>query len=208
MEKMLGEKNIPIQVATPYATRADFCRIFEKETKSLYLLALLLTADQATAEKCFVSGLDDSSKGSPVFAAWAESWARRKIIENAIRVIRPRLDGEAPIPRPDNNARRNTAEPALIAAVVDLSAFDRFVFVMSVLERYSDQECSLLLDCSRTSVAAARIRALQQIGNSAEVHRALVGVGVDRDARADEKPQREDRRTKLQMLFPSLAHSA
>jgi DNA-directed RNA polymerase specialized sigma24 family protein len=208
MEKMLGAKNIPNHAATTYATHADFCRIFEKETNSLYLLAFLLTADHSTAEKCFVSGLEDSAKGSPVFAAWAESWARRKIIENAIRVIRPRLDGKAPTPVSDSNARRSVREPAEVAAVIDLHTFDRFVFVMSVLERYSDQECSLLLDCSRTGVVAARIRALQQIGNSADVHRGLVGVGGDRDARADGRALRDDRRTKLQILCPSLAPSA
>lgn len=215
---MLGAKNIPNQVVTPYATRADFCRVFEKNTNSLYLLCFMLTADREAAEKCFVSGLEDSAKGSPVFAAWAESWARRTIIDNAIRMIRPRPQGGAQTKSGAqtstsdntsvNNAGQRMTEPALIAAAIDLSAFDRFVFVMSVLERYSDQECSLLLDCSRTSVVAARIRALQQIGNSAEVHRGLVGVGGDLDTRADEKRLRDDRRAKLQMLFPSLAPSA
>ena len=214
---MLGAKNIPNQVVSPYATRADFCRVFEKNTNSLFLLCFLLTADHDAAEKCFVSGLEDSAKGSPVFAAWAESWARRTIIDNAVRMIRPRPQSGAQtksgVQTPasdnsDNNARRRAAEPAMIAAVIDLSAFDRFVFVMSVLERYSDQECSLLLNCSRTSVVAARIRALQQVGDSAEVHRGLAGVGGDLDARANEKTLRDDRRTKLQMLFPSLAPSA
>jgi hypothetical protein len=37
-----------------------------------------------------------------------------------------------------------------------------------VLERYSDQECSLLLNCTRADVMAARIRAIQQIGKSAD----------------------------------------
>ena len=205
---MLGAKNIPNQVVTPYATRADFCRVFEKNTNSLYLLCFLLTADHEAAEKCFVSGLEDSAQGSPVFAAWAESWARRTIIDNAIRMIRPRPESGTQTSTSDNNARQRTKETDMIAAVIDLSDFDRFVFVMSVLERYSDQECSLLLDCSRTSVVAARIRALQKIGNSAEDHRGLVGVGGDLDARADEKPLRDDRRAKLQMLFPSLAPSA
>src|ERR1700731_1635195 len=146
MKMMLGAKNIPNQVVTPYATRADFCRVFEKNTNSLYLLCFLLTADREAAEKCFVSGLEDSAQGSPVFAAWAESWARRTIIDNAIRMIRPRPESGGPTSTSDNNSRRRMTESAMMAAVIDLSAFDRFVFVMSVLERYSDQECSLLLD--------------------------------------------------------------
>ena len=35
--------------------------------------------------------------------------------------------------------------------------------VMSVLERYSDLDCSVLLGCARRDVIAARIRGLQQI---------------------------------------------
>ena len=39
------------QFATqPYASAADFCRIFEREMNGLYLLSYLLTADGALAE--------------------------------------------------------------------------------------------------------------------------------------------------------------
>jgi DNA-directed RNA polymerase specialized sigma24 family protein len=47
--------------------------------------------------------------------------------------------------------------------VLELPVFDRFVFVMSVLEGYSDRDCALLLLCSCADVEAARIRAFQQI---------------------------------------------
>ena len=56
----------------------------------LYLLAFLLTTDHVTAEKCFVMGLEDSKNGNPVFKDWAQSWAGRTIIANAIRMILPR----------------------------------------------------------------------------------------------------------------------
>jgi DNA-directed RNA polymerase specialized sigma24 family protein len=49
-----------------------------------------------------------------------------------------------------------------LSTLMGLAPFERFVFVMSVLEGYSDQECSILLDCTRKDVAEARIRALQQ----------------------------------------------
>jgi hypothetical protein len=88
----------------------------------------------------------------------------------------------------------------MISAVLALPVFDRFVCVMSVLERYSDQECSLLLDCSRGSVAAARTRALQALGQSADPHRGLTGVA------SEEKPQ--DRSTALQVLRGPLGATA
>jgi hypothetical protein len=44
-----------------------------------------------------------------------------------------------------------------IDTVTKLSPFERFVFVMSVLERYSHWDCSLLLGCSMNKVAQARM---------------------------------------------------
>ena len=76
--------------AAAYANSDDFRRIFDEDMNSLYLLAFLLTADREKAEQCFVAGLEDSVEGNPVFKEWARSWARRAIIQNAVRVINPR----------------------------------------------------------------------------------------------------------------------
>jgi DNA-directed RNA polymerase specialized sigma24 family protein len=163
----LGARQIANQKPTPYATGADFCRIFREDMNRLYLLSFLLTGDESMAEKCFVRGLEDAGTSNPVFREWARSWARRTIIQKAIEMIQP---------RPANDPPAEAREPGYvgaewpeIAAVVGLPTFERFAFVMSVLERISDQECSLLLDCSRSEVSAARIAALQRIGQSAEL---------------------------------------
>lgn len=47
-----------------------------------------------------------------------------------------------------------------IARILRLEHFERFVFVMSVLEKYSDQDCSVLLGCSRQDVGETRMQAL------------------------------------------------
>jgi hypothetical protein len=67
----------------------------------------------------------------------------------------------------DRSIRIGTERPE-ISVVLALPAFERFVFVMSVLEGYSDYNCSLLLACTRAEVTAARNRALRDIGVSAE----------------------------------------
>jgi hypothetical protein len=151
---------------TQYASRSDFCRVFNEETDSLYRLSFLLTADSEKARQCFVSGLENSVNGNPVFKDWARSWARRAIIQNAVRIINPWPTEE--IAPSDFNADERTLakEQPEIAAVLDLPPFERFVFVMSVLEHYSEHECSILLGCSRREVVAARIRALRQIGSA------------------------------------------
>jgi DNA-directed RNA polymerase specialized sigma24 family protein len=53
--------------------------------------------------------------------------------------------------------------------VLALEDFDRFVFVLTVLDRYTEQECAELLNCSIKEVSKARFRAFDQIANS---HRA------------------------------------
>src|ERR1700686_1316779 len=163
---------------TSYASNGDFCRIFHEETDSLYQLTFLLTADCDKAQQCLVSGLEDSLKGSRVFKEWARSWARRAIVQNAVRVINPRPMQEDAHSGFNNSRKTLAAERVEIAAVLDLAPFERFVFVISVLEHYSEHECSVLLGCSRRDVNAARIRALQQIGSVMELHiKQQVNVG-------------------------------
>jgi hypothetical protein len=153
-----------------YTTSSDFCRVFYEEMDWLYRLAYLLTGDQEKAQQCFVCGLDDSVEGNPVFKEWGRKWARRAIIQNAIRVIQPRpIDAHARAGFGSND-KMLTAEPPEIVAVLQLDAFERFIYVMSVLERYSDHDCSLLLGCAQRDVVAGRIRALQQTGSAMEFH--------------------------------------
>lgn len=163
---------------TPYASSADFCRIFDEDMNDLYLLSFLLTADRETAEQCFVSGLEDAVEGNPVFKEWARSWARRAIIQNAVRAINPRPVERGGSSRSTSVDNRDKALPPQlqveIAGVLGLEPFDRFVYVMTVLERYSDHECSLLLSCARREVLAARTRGLQQLGSAMELHYKLL----------------------------------
>jgi DNA-directed RNA polymerase specialized sigma24 family protein len=162
----------------PYASKADFGQIFHEDMKELYLLSFLLTADREKAEQCFVSGLEDAVEGNPVFKEWARSWARRAIIQNAVRVINPwPVEGNGHSRSPSINSASINGDskappselPAEIAAVLRLEPFERFVYVMTVFEQYSDQECSVLLGCARRDVLAARTRALPQLGSATEM---------------------------------------
>ena len=184
----------------PYATSDDFRRVFDQDMNSLYLLSYLLTADREKAEQCFVSGLEDAVEGNPVFKEWAHSWARRVIIVNAVRAINPRPTEEngrssaAPV---SNNGKTPPVEHVGIAAVLALEPFERFVYVMTVLERYSDQDCSLLLGCARRDVVAARTRAFEQIGSAMASHpRHLLPAGSD-------KPVSDERSSSLLDLLVS-----
>lgn len=189
---MLGEKPIAKPIPIPYATKADFCQIFNEEMQSLYTLGFLLTADPETAEKCFVRGLEDSAEGNPVFKEWARSWARRTIIQNAIRAIRPHPSERSGSPNslPDRNALDLGTEQPEITAILRLEPFERFAFVMSVLERYSDQECSVLLGCTRRDLITARTRALSQTAGPVDSRTTQPVL-----AEADESIRRESLRS-------------
>lgn len=168
-----AEKREPFRSAMP----SDFCRIFEEDMNRLYLLSLLLTGDHSLAEKCFVRGLADAKSSNPVFAEWAQSWAVRKIVQNAIEMIHPRsTENLSSNSVSEHNTEHAITEPEEITRILTLTTFDRFAFVMSVLERYPDKECALLLDCTVSDLAAARIRAMQQIGKSRERHFSAINI--------------------------------
>jgi hypothetical protein len=54
------------------------------------------------------------------------------------------------------------AENSPFSAILLLDDFERFVFVMSILEGQSDEQCAVLLRCSRRDVMIARVLALKR----------------------------------------------
>jgi DNA-directed RNA polymerase specialized sigma24 family protein len=154
------------QPTNEYANVGDFCRLFAEHVDDLYQLSFLLTADHQKAKECFVAGLEDSAKENHVFKEWARSWAKRAIIQNAIRRCKPRFQPHSfslalspyVVALPSDQDRHFAVE-----AVLALKDFERFVFVMSVLEHHSEHECSLLLGCSPREIREAQGRAFHQL---------------------------------------------
>src|SRR5579863_5981493 len=154
-----------------YASHEDFHTIFNEDLKELYQLSFLLTRDPAKAERCFVSGLDDCVSGNRVFRDWARSWAKRTIVQNAIRELKPRpSQSDSPLSRAKHSNMdqhsRGLGGHFEIDAVLRLADFDRFVFVMSALEHYSEHECALLLGCSARDIREGCNRALKELADS------------------------------------------
>jgi hypothetical protein len=80
-----------------------------------------------------------------------------------VRVVNPRPIEEGDPSTSNGSCNLWAVEQEEMAAILELRPFERFVYVISVLERYSDQDCSVLLECARRDVVAARIRAFQQL---------------------------------------------
>ncbi|HVG90305.1 MAG TPA: hypothetical protein VNB54_02335 [Alphaproteobacteria bacterium] len=152
--------------ASEYASCRDFQRIFNEDMVGLHRLAFLLTADEAMAEQCFVAGLEDSIHGNPVFRQWARAWSKRAIIQNAIKTMSPVPPRHRRAPEKAAAGSQNGNDPENVAAMVAAwEPFERFVFVMAVLEGYSPRECSALLGCPVQDVIEAKSLALQRLAD-------------------------------------------
>ena len=159
--------------ADMYATHEDFRTIFNEGLEELYQLSFLLTRDPTRAERCLVSGIEDCISGNRVFREWARSWAKRTIIQNAIRELKPRPNqsnsSQAAANFPEIRQLSNgPSEHFELPAVLRLEDFERFAFVMSVLEQLSEHDCVLLLSCSVRQFREARARALEELMNSSK----------------------------------------
>jgi DNA-directed RNA polymerase specialized sigma24 family protein len=136
--------------------------------ESLYLLSFLLTGNHDKAEQCFLESLDECLNGISVFHDWADFWARRVIVRQALRMTAQHTGSLRPASGGVDSADEGIfSEPSLQYAafgrVLALEGFERSVFVLSSLEGYSTQSCALLLAISTKEVLEARVRALQHM---------------------------------------------
>ena len=162
------------QQAKRNARGHDICRISSVDLKSFYQLSFLLTRDREKAERCFVVGIEHLVRGNRAFNQWAHAWAKRIVIENAIHDVNPRPRVAQPyssvIVYP-YGALLSTPPGGHfeVEAILALEDFERFVFVMSVLDHYSEHDCAHFLDCSVLEIREARTRALQNLIDSLHI---------------------------------------
>jgi hypothetical protein len=156
----------PFQIFDERATT----NILTQEMHSLYLFSFLLTADNDIAEQCYVCGLGECVEGIGVFMDWVRSWARQTILKHAIRMIMPAPEHMDNLSSISLEGATTSGKNNLFAAIVGLSAFERFVFVMSVLEKQSDEDCSMLLGCSRRDVMIARELAFKRLADTDDTY--------------------------------------
>jgi len=154
-----------------YATREEFLKIFDQDMNGLYQLSFLLTGDHQKGERCFVAGIEDCVKENRVFREWARVWAKRVIVENAIRELHPRWShsNSSAVLRAVFSHNQQSSGPIGhfdVDVVLGLADFERFVFVLCVLERYREHECALLLGCSASEVRDARTQAIEKLAQS------------------------------------------
>ena len=157
-------------------TGTSYASVIE-EMQSMYLLSFLLTADHDKAEQCLVSTIGEAPEGIGVFVDWRRLWAQRAVIEHAIDLIVPAPEHADDVSRISLTEPARWADNIPFAAILLLDPFERFVFVMSILEEQSDEECAILLRCSRRDVMMARawLSGVSQARMSGALSKSCVG---------------------------------
>jgi DNA-directed RNA polymerase specialized sigma24 family protein len=153
-----------------YATCEDFLKILEEDLHGLYQLSILLAGNHQMAERCFVAGIESCVKANWVFRERARAWAKRMIVENAIRELNPRRQRSNSSALlltvfSHNQQSSGPMEYFDLDAMLGLADFERFVFVLCVLERYRMHECALFLGCSASEVREACAQAIEKLAN-------------------------------------------
>ncbi len=156
---MLEPMHFVDERATSYASVADFVKTLNEEMDGLHLLSFLLTADHDKAKQCLISAIGECVEGVGVSIDWARLCTRRAVVKHAIQMIRPAPDKADNVSFINLQRLARSAQTNPFAGVLLLDVFERFVFVISILEGQSDEECALLLRCSRRDVMMARVLA-------------------------------------------------
>ena len=154
-----------------YASKEEFVSAFECERAGLQRLAQLLTTNSEAAKLCLIRAFQECVASSSVSKEWVLNWARRVVIRSAIGLF---MDpGGQSFVSTNDDADRGLfaffpddslgaiAEPESILA---LPEFERLVFVICVLERYSIHDCALLLGKSPREINEVRHRIGNQVG--------------------------------------------
>jgi DNA-directed RNA polymerase specialized sigma24 family protein len=112
-----------------------------------------------------VAGIEACAVQNRVFSEWVRAWTIRAVVENAIRELAPRPTRSNSSSQPSLRTRESTSPTGYFDADILLGRadFDRFVFVLRVLEGYSENECALLLGTSRSRVREACTCALKKL---------------------------------------------
>jgi len=152
---MLEPMHFDTETGTSYASVIE-------EMQSLYLLSFLLTTDHDKAKQCLVSAIGECAEWIGVFMDCARLWTRRAVLKRASQLIMPAPEHADSESRISLKKRATWVNNIPFAPILLLDTFERFVVVMSIVEGQSDEECAILLRCSRRDVMMARVLALQR----------------------------------------------
>ena len=166
----LCDRPIKLPSVHEYATPDDLQDLFASDMADLFRLAFLLTLDAEKAEQCLIQTMHECMASTSVIKWWLPVWIRNALIQNAIRVVTGSLARPLRqiLQHETVSAIRKAQHSAIDAShespgILQLSDFDRLVYVICVVERYPARDCATFLGRSRREVRDAQNRASEQV---------------------------------------------
>jgi hypothetical protein len=145
---------------------------FVEQRDYLNWIALIITGDDALADRAVISASDLSASCSSVFRDWLMGWTNTATVRAAVREVRDLISASASryidssCEHSDNDVLSDDQIVSLrhvdtrdIVAALDPMA--RCALVLRGIQHFSITDCALLLDMSRRIVAAAYCRAVR-----------------------------------------------
>src|SRR5271170_7551671 len=90
-----NEREQQDQPKDSFASSHEMESAFTAQRDYLYWMALLITGDDACADRAVVSASDLSASRSGVFRDWLLGWARYATVRAAVREVRDRISASA-----------------------------------------------------------------------------------------------------------------
>lgn len=175
-----------------YATADDIQKHFAAAMNDLYCLAFLLTANADSAEDCLIRSIRECLKCRNILRETLFAWVRGTVVRNGITIVKDSDGlsfGDTPrdsIPLVPESSRPFIGTTDYSAGILELSNFERLVYVICIVEHCASLQCALLLGRSREEVREVRNRALAHIAEFESTWRdistdSFAGSGVSFD---------------------------
>ena len=164
--------NDPTRLASgnEYATVDDFRELFASDMVDLFCLAFLLTADAEKAEHCLLLTMQECMATGSVFKWWLPVWTANALMRNGIRIVSgspicpPRkISHDGAHSSTSGSKKRAINRLDESAVILQLSDFDRLVYVISFIEQHPTRDCATLMGRTTQEVVDARNRAVDRV---------------------------------------------
>jgi DNA-directed RNA polymerase specialized sigma24 family protein len=162
-------------LASSIASNQEIKSVFDEQRDYLYWISLVITGDDAIAERALLNANELSANWSGVFRDWLIEWANHVTVRAAVRAVHDLISASAKryggssretsdydaldVLSDDQIASLRQVDPRDITAALDPLA--RSALVLRGIHHASIADCALLLDVPRQIVAGAYRRALR-----------------------------------------------
>lgn len=171
------------------ATTLDIQTYLATVMSDLFCLALLLNADADRAQDCVVRSIRECLENNDIAKQSLPVWVREVVVRNGIELVKEVMSTSVPrAARESGQLAVQSSQPFIgttdySAGILELTDFDRLVYVICIVEHCTTDRCALLLGALPQEIRDARDRALVHIARFESTWRDIpTGPVADTDS--------------------------